>query len=194
MTNLNKTKMNKMFKVGDKVAVLDDDMEGVITRIEGNSVTLLTSEGFELEFQSRELISLNKDIKIEHNVFSDDIHQAKSIKEQSQKPKSVIKVKVKEAYKPVVDLHIHQLVEKTAHLTNYDMLNIQLDTAKYQLERAIANRTSKIVFIHGVGEGVLKMELETLLRRYDNVTFYEADFKTYGFGATEVKIFQNKTN
>lgn len=186
--------MNKMFKVGDKVAVLDDAIEGVIKRIEGNSITLQTSEGFDLEFQSKELILLNKDIKIEHNVFSEDVHQAKFIKEQYQKPKPVVKAKTKEVYKPVVDLHIHQLVEKTAHLTSYDMLNIQLDTAKNQLERAIANRTPKIIFIHGVGEGVLKMELETLLRRYDNVTFYEADFKTYGFGATEVKIFQNKNN
>ena len=183
-----------MFKIGDKVAVLDDDMEGVIKRIEGNSVTLLTSEGFELDFQMRELILLNKDIKIENNIFNSDIQQVKSLKEQSKKPKPVVKTKTKEVYKPVIDLHIHQLVEKTAHLTNFDMLNIQLDTAKYQLERAIANRIPKIVFIHGVGEGVLKMELETLLRRYDNVTFYEADFKTYGFGATEVKIFQNKTN
>jgi dsDNA-specific endonuclease/ATPase MutS2 len=182
------------FKIGDKVAVLDDNMEGVVKAIQGDTITLLTSEGFELDFQAYELISLNKDLKIENNIFNSDIHQAKSLKEQSQKPKPVFKTKTKEVYKPVIDLHIHQLVEKTAHLNNYDMLNIQLDTAKYQLERAIANRTPKIVFIHGVGEGVLKMELETLLRRYDNVTFYEADFKTYGFGATEVKIFQNKSN
>jgi dsDNA-specific endonuclease/ATPase MutS2 len=181
------------FKIGDKVAVLDDDMEGVVNGIEGTTVTLLTSEGFELDFQAKELISINKDISIENNVFNSEINQIKSLKEQSQKTKPVVKTKAKEAYKPVIDLHIHQLVEKTAHLTNYDMLNIQLDTAKYQLDRAIANRIPKIVFIHGVGEGVLKMELETLLRRYDNVTFYEADFKTYGFGATEVKIFQNKT-
>ncbi len=179
-----------LFKIGVKVAVLDDAVEGVIQKIEGETITILTSEGFELDFQANELISLHKDISIENNVFNSEIDQVKSLKEQRQKPKSIFKGKTKEVYKPVVDLHIHHLVEKTAHLTNYDMLNIQLDTAKYQLERAIANRTPKIVFIHGVGEGVLKMELETLLRRYDNVTFYEADFKTYGFGATEVKIFQ----
>ena len=36
-----------------------------------------------------------------------------------------------------------------------------------------------------------KMELETLFSRYDNVKFYEADYKKYGFGATEVYIMQN---
>ena len=34
-------------------------------------------------------------------------------------------------------------------------------------------------------------ELETLLGRYNNVQFYDADYKTYGIGATEVRIFQN---
>lgn len=182
------------FKIGDQVAVLDDAIEGVVQQITGNNITILTSEGFELDFQAKELISINKDISIESNVFNSEINQIKSLKEQSQKPKPVLKGKSKEVYKPVIDLHIHQLVEKTAHLTNYDMLNIQLDTAKYRIEQAITNRTPKIVFIHGVGEGVLKMELETLLRRYDHITFYEADFKTYGFGATEVRFFQNKSS
>jgi dsDNA-specific endonuclease/ATPase MutS2 len=49
----------------------------------------------------------------------------------------------------------------------------------------------KIVFIHGVGEGVLREELYAVLRRYDNITFYDADYKLYGIGATEIKIFQN---
>ena len=51
--------------------------------------------------------------------------------------------------------------------------------------------TIPVVFIHGVGEGVLRQELETLFRRYNNVQFYDADYKTYGLGATEVRIFQN---
>ena len=75
-------------------------------------------------------------------------------------------------------------------MSNYDMLNLQLEIAKRQLDFAIKQRMLKMVFIHGVGEGVLKMELYTLLRRYDNLQFYDADFKTYGFGATEVRLFR----
>ncbi len=71
------------------------------------------------------------------------------------------------------------------------MWTLQWDTAQRKLEFAIGKRIQKIVFIHGVGEGVLKMELETLFRRYDNVKFYEADFQKYGLGATEVYIYQN---
>ncbi|MEX0273541.1 MAG: Smr/MutS family protein, partial [Flavobacteriaceae bacterium] len=47
------------------------------------------------------------------------------------------------------------------------------------------------VFIHGVGEGVLREELQYLFRRYDNVEYYDADYQQYGLGATEVYIFQN---
>jgi dsDNA-specific endonuclease/ATPase MutS2 len=89
-----------------------------------------------------------------------------------------------------VDLHIHHLTTKDKHMSNYEMLNLQLDTAKRQLEFAINKRIQKIVFIHGVGEGVLRLELETLFGRYDNVKFYDADYQKYGLGATEVYVFQ----
>ena len=71
------------------------------------------------------------------------------------------------------------------------MLNLQIDTATQRLEHAITNRIPKLVFIHGVGEGVLRMELETLFRRYSEVTFSDASYRKYGAGATEVYIYQN---
>ena len=93
-----------------------------------------------------------------------------------------------------VDLHIHQLVQSTKGLTNYDMLTLQLETARRQLEFAINKRIQKVVFIHGVGEGVLRTELEYLFGRYENVKFYDANYQKYGVGATEVYILQNSKN
>lgn len=90
-----------------------------------------------------------------------------------------------------VDLHIHHLVKSSKGMTNHDMLTLQLDTARRQLEFAIKNRIQKIVFIHGVGEGVLKTELDYLFGRYNNVKFYDANYQKYGLGATEVYIYQN---
>jgi DNA-nicking Smr family endonuclease len=91
-----------------------------------------------------------------------------------------------------VDLHIHQLTTKSRGMSNYDMLNLQLETAKRQLEFAMSKRIQKVVFIHGVGAGVLKEELKYLFGRYENVKYYEADYQKYGLGATEVYIYQNK--
>jgi len=89
-----------------------------------------------------------------------------------------------------VDLHINQLTKSTRGMDNYDMLSLQLDTARSKIEYAIQKRISKIVFIHGVGEGVLKSELNSLLNKYP-VKYYDASYKKYGLGATEVYIFQN---
>jgi len=89
-----------------------------------------------------------------------------------------------------VDLHINKLTKSVKGLDNYDMLNLQLDTAKKKVEYAIYKRISKIVFIHGVGEGVLKSELQSLLNKYP-VKYYDASYKQYGLGATEVYVFQN---
>jgi molybdopterin-biosynthesis enzyme MoeA-like protein len=91
-----------------------------------------------------------------------------------------------------VDLHINQLVKNPRGMQNHEMLNLQLDTAKRRLEFAFQNRIQRIVFIHGVGEGVLKLELEYLFKRYDGLKYYDANHQKYGQGATEVYIFQSK--
>ncbi|EGV43896.1 DNA mismatch repair protein MutS [Bizionia argentinensis JUB59] len=176
-----------MFKVGDAVAVLDDDLSGIITKIKGENITIETPDGFELDFEPRELV-ITKPLKIDLNISEAFIRE----KEQPKRKPSVSK-KSKEKYQPTmeVDLHIHHLTENFKRMSNHDMLTLQLDTARGQLEFAIKKRIQKMVFIHGVGEGVLKTELEYLLGRYNNVKYYDADFKKYGIGATEVYIYQN---
>lgn len=178
-----------MLKPGDKVAVLDENLEGNVISISGNEVEIETTEGFLLSFQERELV------KIGSSFPDPDVNDLSNVikeKESSKKRRSV-RVKPKERTAPPmeVDLHIHQLVPRSGGLSNFEMLNIQMDTAKRQLEFAIKKRIQKVVFIHGVGEGVLKAELETLFHRYENLKFYDADYQKYGLGATEVYIFQN---
>lgn len=181
-----------MLKVGDKVSVLDEDLEGKVISVLGSEVEIETTEGFVLSFAETDLVktggSLPDILPPEIESFSEVINE----KESSKKRKSV-RIKPKERNQPPmeVDLHIGKLVPKTGGLSNYEMLNIQLDTAKRQLEFAMSKRIQKVVFIHGVGEGVLKAELETLFHRYDNLKFYDADYQKYGLGATEVYIFQN---
>ena len=132
-------------------------------------------------------------LSVDHRWISGlGVAQVKKEKAASKKRKApTIKPKERSAPKMEVDLHIHQLVKSSKGMSNYDMLNIQLDTAKRQLDFAISKRIQKVVFIHGVGEGVLKEELRYLFNRYDNVKFYDADYQKYGLGATEVYIYQN---
>lgn len=180
-------------KIGDQVAVLDDVISGVIVRIEKNEITMETTDGFEMTFEKNELVVVSDALK-QGNLFSGGISKVISEKEEPAK-KHVARIKSKDRNLPpmIVDLHIQQLVPKTKGLNNYDMLTIQIDTAKRQLEFAMKKRIQRLVFIHGVGEGVLRTELEFLLNRYDTIKFYDADFQKYGRGATEVYFLQNKT-
>jgi dsDNA-specific endonuclease/ATPase MutS2 len=176
------------FSIGDRAEVLDEAISGVIQKVDGDRVTLITEDGFPMHFTENDLVKIEGDI----SVTNYQVAQVKKEKAASKKRKApTIKPKERSAPKMEVDLHIHQLVKSSKGMSNYDMLNIQLDTAKRQLDFAISKRIQKVVFIHGVGEGVLKEELRYLFNRYDNVKFYDADYQKYGLGATEVYIYQN---
>lgn len=185
-------KIPDMFRVGDKVAVLDEDMEGEVVSVNTPEIEIETSEGFVLVFDQKDLVKLESRIKNILPEDVDDFSQVLKQKESSMKKRSSRPRSRNKAVPPMeVDLHISKLVAKPGRMNNFEILNLQLQTAQRQLEFAMSKRIQKVVFIHGVGEGVLRAELETLFSRYDNLKFYDADYQKYGLGATEVYIFQN---
>lgn len=183
-----------MFEKGNKVSVLDDAIDGIVTKINQNTITIETTEGFELTFQARELILI--DTNAENLNFTTTNFSAIKKEKEATKPNYHNKPKKsrKDDFVLEVDLHIEKLVPNKKGMSNYDILNLQMETAKRQLEFAIKNRIPKLVFIHGVGEGVLKEELYFFLKRYDNLTFQEGNYQKYGLGATEVYFIQKKIN
>lgn len=176
------------FAVGDVVETLDDTIRGVVVRVAVNEITIEDKDGFSFSYAPKELVKVSGEIA----VSNDEVTQVKAEKELPGKPaRKVPKPKERNAPKMEVDLHINQLVRSSKGMTNHEILNLQLDTAKRQLEFAIRHRIQKVVFIHGVGEGVLREELNYLFGRYGNVKYYDADYQKYGLGATEVYILQN---
>jgi hypothetical protein len=88
-----------------------------------------------------------------------------------------------------VDLHIEQLVDNPKMLTPAEILDIQTGRFTVALEGAIRNRTKRIVFIHGVGNGRLRLEIHRMLdQKYPKLRYQDASFKEYGYGATMVII------
>jgi hypothetical protein len=180
------------FKIGDKIEVLDDALKGRVINIKGETVSIETTEGFSLDFHESELVKTDNEQNRLISTSNIEITDILKEKQSSKKNKSM-RLKPKERSAPAmeVDLHIEKLVNSHRGMSNYDILNLQMETAKRQIEFAGRKRIQKIVFIHGVGEGVLKAELDFLLGRYDNLKFYDADYQKYGVGATEVYFFQN---
>ncbi|MCL6272793.1 DNA mismatch repair protein MutS [Muricauda sp. 2012CJ35-5] len=179
---------NTKFKIGDKVEVLDENITGYVDDLVGETVIVITEDGFPLSYQADELLLKKEGIKVSN-------YEASMVKKEKDRPSkkrtSTPKPKQRNAPKMEVDLHVHQLIKSTRGMSKFDIVNLQLDTAKRQLEFAIQRRIQKIVFIHGVGEGILKEELGYLFRKYEGIDWYDADYQKYGMGATEVYICQS---
>ncbi len=178
-----------MLNKGDKVSVLDDAIDGIVVELNGSEVTIETTDGFNLTFKSSELIKIESG-----NIMNSGFNKNQVISEKEVPKPNYInteKRNKKEIPPPEFDLHIEKLVKNWKSMNNYEILNKQIDSAKYHIDFAIKNRIPKIVFIHGVGEGVLKSDLDFLLGRYDNIVFQDANYQKYGQGATEVYFKQN---
>ena len=178
-------------QVNDKINVLDDDISGVIVKIQEEIVTVLCDDGFEMDFEASQIVVI--DNQLAKNVFSNASAQEVINEKKDKSKKATQRVKPKDRVKPTmeVDLHIHQLIPSEKGLHAHDKLTIQIDTAKRQLEFAISKKIQRVVFIHGIGAGVLRAELEYLFRRYDNISYEDADYQKYGRGATMIFISQN---
>jgi dsDNA-specific endonuclease/ATPase MutS2 len=88
-----------------------------------------------------------------------------------------------------IDLHIHELLDQHEGMNPQEILDYQMDCFRKEMQKAIADRVKKIVFIHGKGNGSLKSELRRELKhKYRKHQFQDASFQQYGFGATMVYI------
>lgn len=181
-----------MIAKGDKVSVLDEAIDGIVLEVKNKEVTIETTEGFTMTYFVNELIKINNSNVLTENNGSFNLHKIKQEKE-IPKPRSFVKEKKSKHENPVpeFDLHIEKLVKNYKGMNNYEILTLQSETAKRHIDFAIRNRIPKIVFIHGVGEGILKSELDFLLGRYEMITFQDGNYQKYGLGATEVYFKQN---
>ena len=181
-----------MFNKGDKVSVLDEDVNGVVLSVKDKEVTIETEDSFTMTYFVNELLKINDSSNLMDSIKRMNVGEVATEKE-IPKPRSFVKEKKdkREIPVPEFDLHIEKLVPNKRGMSNYDILTLQAETAKRHIEFAIKNRIPKIVFIHGVGEGILKSELDFLLGRYDNIAFQDGNYQKYGQGATEVFIKQS---
>lgn len=91
----------------------------------------------------------------------------------------------------VMDLHIDRLVPDHDKMERDAILDYQLNYFEHNLEKAIAHRYTRVIFIHGVGNGVLRERLHQKLKQKPEVRSYrEADPNQYGYGATEVRFYK----
>ena len=180
------------FNIGDKVSVLDEAVDGVVVGVNKDHISIETSDGFSMTYFVKELVKINNTSDLNNFNRSDALLKKNNDLQPSRKQMELQKKFEKvERGVPEFDLHIEKLVANFKGMSNHDILTLQMETAKRHVDFAVRNRIPKIVFIHGVGEGILKSELDFMLHRYEQISFQDANYQKYGLGATEIYFKQN---
>jgi len=207
--------MKQNWNIGDYVGILEGTEKGFIIKIENNKALIQTKNGFEITSLLSKLVKYktpSKKTSITKPVAQNKIQESstdfpiekkpviKKIKDDNFKvnpqligeEKPLHRGKMKESMWEV-DLHIEEILDEYKHLSNGEIVDIQLRHARSTIEKARKRKIQKVVFIHGKGKGTLRMELLHLLNGFTFLEYYDASFKTYGGGATEVRLFLSKT-
>lgn len=176
------------FKVGDKVVYLQERGGGVVVNVQGSYFIVEDEEtGFKRRFEKIELAPVFSE-NYDNNLPSEE-----SEFEEPQEHSYLTKSKVSGRRKPEevweVDLHVEELVESHSNLSNTEILRKQMSALKNTIKDARKKNVGRVIAIHGKGEGVLKSEITTYLAQQEGVEFFDADFREYGKGATEIRLF-----
>ena len=103
------------------------------------------------------------------------IYDAKKARQHLESPRSVI------------DLHIEKLSDDWQHLSNFEILSLQLKTFEKYYDLVVAHMQPSLIVVHGVGTGRLREEIhEQLKHRREVKTFVNQYHPAFGYGATEI--------
>lgn len=176
------------YKKGDRVAFLNEVGGGIVKGYDDSGYVLVEDgDGFELPYPEEELVG--------EAAWQPDEIPTPEVREKATAGHSEDNfgyriVKGKTPFMEV-DLHIHMIADSTRNLSNHDMVILQLSHFEKTLVEAKRMKLSKVVFIHGIGKGRLKEEIRKRLKSMNNCEFDDADYRVYGMGATQVKLWYN---
>lgn len=123
-------------------------------------------------------------------ISNEDIQKAIREKEAPTRRARIQKIAKKDKDDVLeVDLHINELLDTTAGMSNKEMLDYQMNKFHEVMKENKDKKKRKIVFIHGKGDGILKSEIIKAFKRdYKHLDYQDASFQEYGYGATMVII------
>ena len=137
------------------------------------------------------IVDVMKDDQPARSVFID----AKQLRDAIIEPKREERPQVQTARNTMrngiieVDLHASAILETEQGMDSKAILEYQLQVFREEMQQHIKKKGTKIVFIHGKGDGVLRNAIIKELRQtYKTCIFQDASFREYGFGATMVIV------
>ena len=194
--------MSITFKVGQQVRFLNDEGGGRITDIMDNQAMVEDESGFSFPHPLTELVLVDTTIReASKYAGSQEGVEERMVRNSHEKAINKINRDFKLLYKNElasserkrgelmeVDLHIHHIQPKHQGMSNGDIILIQLEHFERMMRVAMKDKIRKIVFIHGVGQGVLKSEIRRMIKEYyPQCSARDGAWQQYGQGATLVE-------
>jgi len=192
------------FKPGDKIKYLNEEGGGTVLRLIGeHKIEIEGDDGFDYILKKSEVIGEGKssldemDIQDRLKSFTQSIVKDHVVHEQQPRFRSLITDYLissrlnwtsKDKDFIEIDLHIEELLDKPKYMNDGQKLHFQLDHARHCLEEVFNINMKRVIFIHGVGSGVLRDELRKWLKTMSHIEIVDAKYQRYGIGATEVRI------
>lgn len=183
------------YKVGEKIGFLFEKGGGTILKISSdNKITVLDDSGFDRIMEISEIVKIHSsDYQLES--FTNNINDDESLSTANyfvSKEKLDGSKRSSDVWE--IDLHIEELLDSHIGLSNTEILIKQMTEFRSFVKKAQERMISKLIIIHGVGEGVLKNEIRTFLSKKDNIEYFDASYLEYGKGATEVRLYNSIKN
>ncbi|MBK8053495.1 MAG: Smr/MutS family protein [Saprospiraceae bacterium] len=159
---------------GEKVMIKSSGRIGIFEGInaEGkarikyeNKIFLVTAQNLEIVPEKEVFPDIHEYLKRENNIIKAD--------------NKTIKV----SFDHTIDLHIEKLAPHMKNELSGRILDYQLEKTRLFIRDAIDRNYPHITIIHGKGQGVLKSEIEHILKDYHQIRF---TFSKNGGGAVEV--------
>jgi Smr domain len=160
-----------MLKIGDKVLLVDEPAQGVITAITGQRAKVDIVGGFEEEILISKLIKVNE-IDYEMNELEDK-HNDTYVEIRAEKLNEI-------------DLHIENLFVHWQKIPKEDYLHRQLNAFKVELYHARKNKLDKLIVIHGKGKGILKNAVIDILNEQQKLSYQSMTKDKYKDAAIEI--------
>lgn len=200
--------MSMEIKIGSEVKFLNDVGGGIVLEIFSDGTASVQGEdGFDMKYNLTQLMLVSDSITEQEEEYNNKLPDlakiiAQDVNEERQKLiQKDFEIKYanvratnqqRRGEHMVIDLHIHELIDDQSGLQDRTKLDIQLNHFERMMRIAGEQRVKRVIFIHGVGQGVLRNQIRTRLDSYyPDCTVRDGNPREYGAGATEVILGQS---
>lgn len=162
-------------KIGDQISVLDENLSGIITSVNGNIVVFKDEYGFTYQYPKEKLVPKNASIYENIEVI------------RKAEPRKVISKK-HDKNPLILDLHFHNLVKNPTDYDSFERLFIQKEKLIETISFCRKNHLKRLEIVHGIGDGVLQQMVWDILESQTNLDFYNKEILHHQSGAIMVEF------